>query len=186
MTTPGSRLLGDLPDPKRARDENLEFAVVRRIFQRAGEAGLNKYNELQILNYQETGERGTPFSLFFREYPLFPVQFAFSWISEIHKITLFDALAKGSVFSSKLYRTYCDAVTSAGVDLKTTYFGLVFPIAYQTKFVFHNKPRDEETWDRVKAWPRLVLPLSKVQPPLIFSVEPLDGLLDDIGDAWLS
>ena len=116
--------------------------------------------------------------------PSFPLRLYASAVPYLHTISVATFL-NGNLAQTSIFRKYMDIVDRDGLDLKTEFVGLsvIWPDA--TTVVLHNWPHKDETVDRQKSFGRFVFVYNRNKQPLMFTLEPIDTLIEIIKTAGL-
>lgn len=91
-----------------------------------------------------------------------------------------NQLLAGDLFHTLMFRSYLEHIENNGWDETKLSIGMIFPWPHATTVVLHNWPRTDERIDRHKGCGRFTMVTCKFSPPRIYTLEPLDALLDAI------
>lgn len=117
--------------------------------------------------------------------PGFPLRLTAEHVPCLHQTSFGDLFRPAK--NMAIFRAFAEHMERRGWDVYEMCCGLVvsWPDVEMGTLVLHNWPRSEERLDRHRGYTRIVFANSKGIDPMIYSLEPLDALLDAIKDEGL-
>tara|TARA_Y100001938_G_scaffold136815_1_gene200175 strand:+ start:32958 stop:33497 length:540 start_codon:yes stop_codon:yes gene_type:complete len=164
-----------------AEDPDAPFAqcedtAVRKVIRKLG-----NQTAIQSLRHRckaATGSDLLSFPWFHEEFPEWPIVLGVSRVRNVHKVTVAQILKRFT--TTPMFKAYEDFVEDVGVDVREESAGLIFMYPKHTTMVLHNYPRDDELVDKGTEYGRIVRPMGNVTPRVIYTIEPLESLINYI------
>ena len=172
MTDHIASLFENAEDRRRERDETFEARVIKRICLRSGIPYPAKSTVEWLRN----------------SYPAFPLQLICEKVRFAHVGGVSDLLSLPLLRKLPWYTAFSRATEDKGIDHRSDVFGYVFQIPHASPsiLVLHNcaslVPLYVDPEYSESRYAKLQIPLPRGGGNL--TLEPLDGLLSDIGSDW--
>jgi hypothetical protein len=157
--------------------ERFESRMVERVMRKLGLSGSLPAMVEQCR--EATGSDVLSFDWFHDQYPAFPIRLGAKRVPWLHKVITMEHLVKRFT-RTPVFRGYQEFLEERGVNHLDESAGLVFGWPDATTVVVHNYLLDidpDVLTSRIILYQRM---LGTMRPPMLCTIETLDGLLDAI------
>lgn len=115
--------------------------------------------------------------------PDFPIRLVAEHTPQLWAATVSEFVSKPQ--GSRIWKAYANHLNVNGWDTNSGCYGLIVVWPDVGSMVIHNWPRTEERIDRHRGYTRITFVHSRGATPQVYSIEPVDTLIDAIQDAGL-
>ena len=115
--------------------------------------------------------------------PDFPIRLVAEHTPQLWAATVSEFFSKPQ--DSRIWQSYSEHLDNNGWDTNNGCYGLIVVWPDVGSMAIHNWPRTEERIDRHRGYARLTFVHSRGATPQVYSIEPVDTLIDAIQAAGL-